>query len=270
VVLRSGSEGRTRAGALNREGELLAERFGADPDSMARALGLFTSAVEADSTYAPAWNNLGILHRGRGDAALAEKDLRNAARVDPGYAVPRYNLGQLYLDQGRWQHANRYFEEALALDPNYAEAHWGRARCLEATGDTAGAFASYRRSMGANREFFRAPNDLGYLFLQAGEPESALAVLEPAVLAFGKIPALWKNLGEARRALGKLDEAEAAYVRALGLEPRLLAAQAGRARVAEARGDVQGARDLWSPLLGAPDGRLAEEAAQALKRLERH
>jgi len=121
--------------------------------------------------------------------------------------------------------------------------------------------------MSADPKFPAAPNDLGYLFLQWGKPESALVVLGPAVENIRNEPALRKNLGEANRLLGRFEAADTAFAQALKLEPEYGAALVGRAKVAEAQGRPDIARQYWTQLLDDPDDALQAQARDALARL---
>lgn len=73
---------------------------------------------------APAWNQLGILHRQAGRFDEAEQAYRAALDSDPGYAYAHYNLGVLYdLYQQRHALAVEQYEQyvALAADERSAE-----------------------------------------------------------------------------------------------------------------------------------------------------
>ena len=91
---------------------LLAARNG---DSEA-ASGYFKLATSICATCAPAWNQLGILHREHGRFAEAEEAYRQALASDPDYALAHYNLGVLYdLYQGRHAAAVEHYERYVAL-----------------------------------------------------------------------------------------------------------------------------------------------------------
>jgi tetratricopeptide (TPR) repeat protein len=91
---------------------LLAARNG-DSES---AAGYFKLATTICATCAPAWNQLGILHREQGRFADAEQAYQEALASDPDYALAHYNLGVLYdLYQGRHAVAVEHYERYVAL-----------------------------------------------------------------------------------------------------------------------------------------------------------
>lgn len=80
------------------------------------AAGYFNLATTICATCAPAWNQLGILHREQGRFADAEQAYQQALASDPDYALAHYNLGVLYdLYQGRHAVAVEHYERYVSL-----------------------------------------------------------------------------------------------------------------------------------------------------------
>lgn len=71
---------------------------------------------------------------------------------------------------------------------------------------------------------------LGSEYLKAGDAETAIAHLAEAVRQDANYSAAWKHYGKALAAAGRLEEAAAAYGQGI--------------QVAEARGDVQAAKEM--------------------------
>lgn len=91
---------------------LLAAR-GDDPEA---AMKYFQLALAVCTHCAPAWNQVGILHRRDGRFAEAEQAYLQALDSDPDYALAHYNLGVLYdLYQGRHAEAVEHYESYVAL-----------------------------------------------------------------------------------------------------------------------------------------------------------
>ncbi len=61
------------------------------------------------------WNNLAVLHAGRGQLDKAEQALEAALRVNPAYATALENLGDVRLRQ-----ASEAYQRARQLDPTSA------------------------------------------------------------------------------------------------------------------------------------------------------
>ena len=80
-----------------------------------RAMEAIDAALAIDPDYAPALNQLGMLHRGNGNFLEAEAAYMKAVTVSPDYALAHYNLGvlnELYLHRldSALQHFERYQE----------------------------------------------------------------------------------------------------------------------------------------------------------------
>lgn len=132
-------------------------------------------AIELDSRYMKAYDNLGLCYEalGRFDDALrsyqeaarlnretppaspwpplnlglllvrldrldeAEARLREAVDADPRFAPARYHLGIVLEKEGRLEEAASELEEAARLDPSYAEPHYALARIYRRAGERA-------------------------------------------------------------------------------------------------------------------------------------
>jgi tetratricopeptide (TPR) repeat protein len=80
-----------------------------------RAMEAIDAALAIDPDYAPALNQLGMLHRRNGNFLEAEAAYMKAVTVSPDYALAHYNLGvlnELYLQRldSALQHFERYQE----------------------------------------------------------------------------------------------------------------------------------------------------------------
>jgi tetratricopeptide (TPR) repeat protein len=65
-------------------------------DATDEAVALLEQATAVCATCAPAWTELGVLHRRQGRFADAERAYLKAVEADPDYASARFNLGILY------------------------------------------------------------------------------------------------------------------------------------------------------------------------------
>ena len=82
------------------------------------ALATLETALVAHDTYAPGWNEVGILHREAGRFDEAEAAYLKAVTVSPDYALAHFNLGillDLYL--ARHQEALEHYERYQSLQP---------------------------------------------------------------------------------------------------------------------------------------------------------
>ncbi len=87
------------------------------------AQAAFSTAIDIDNNYAPAWNNQGILHRLRDNLDEAEKCYQRALEIQPDYAYAMASLGALYVFKKAPHQAIEVLGNALALIPSIAIAH---------------------------------------------------------------------------------------------------------------------------------------------------
>ncbi len=60
------------------------------------ALSFYQKAVQIDPTFAPVYNDLGVVYETIGDAATAEQAYLKCTSIDPSYVMAYYNLAQVY------------------------------------------------------------------------------------------------------------------------------------------------------------------------------
>jgi YaiO family outer membrane protein len=99
---------------------------------------------------------------------------------------------------------------------------------------------------------------------RAGDPARAAALLRQLIVSEPENADAHLQLGYSLLALGRLDEAEASFRQTLALAPDYADARIGLARVAQRRGDRQGALALLEPV--DPANREAGELRDALGR----
>jgi tetratricopeptide (TPR) repeat protein len=84
------------------------------------AEGYYRAALDTDPTFVPALFNLAILRTRAGATQEAIDLYRRVIAAQSDYAAAYLNVGLLYRDSGRASQADRYINEALALDPTLA------------------------------------------------------------------------------------------------------------------------------------------------------
>ena len=83
-----------------------------------RANQLFSSALEADQTFGPAWNNLGRICFDAQNYYAAALKFQKAAEFMPEHGDPPNNLGLVMEAAGRTEDAISYFETAVSINGN--------------------------------------------------------------------------------------------------------------------------------------------------------
>ena len=106
---------------------------------------------------------------------------------------------------------------------------------------TTAIIANLEKLLGGPRDGALLRYSLGNEWLKAGDPAQAAVCLRAAIARDGQYSAAWKLLGKALAESGDLAAARAAYAEGI--------------RVAEAKGDLQAAKEMavFARRLGKPD-----------------
>lgn len=152
---------------------------------------------EANAAYARAHASV---QKGALSEALAYAE--QAVALSPRDSGYRMLLGDLYLKNGRFQSAETSFGDVLELDPGNPRAQLSMALAQIALGRTASALVRLDRLAES-----AAPDDIGLAYALAGQPQRAIALLEPAARETGATPRLRQNLALAYALAGDWQKA---------------------------------------------------------------
>lgn len=86
---------------------------------MENALGFYQKAIEIDPSYAPPYNDLGVIYEAGGSAERAEQAYLRAIKIDPYFLSAYSNLALLYENQRDLNKAVMYWKKRVDFgDPN--------------------------------------------------------------------------------------------------------------------------------------------------------
>ena len=120
----------SRAQTLHREALTLI-----DEQKFSEAEPLLRQALDADVTYGPAHNSMGVVNLREGKLYQAAWEFQYATRLMPNQPEPRSNLGLVLEAVGRADDAVAEYQKALALQPDNPELIGNLARALVRRGD---------------------------------------------------------------------------------------------------------------------------------------
>ncbi len=145
-----------------------------------KALAAYQRAVRAHKSYAPAWNNLGLVAFDLGRYDEAKAALERAIALDPHGSEARANLGFVLTFLHRLDAAQAMFDSALAIAPGepFAELGLGYLEMLRGV-DIGGVIRSLRASTG-HPHLPRVSSGLGAAYYQNDRFESAKKSFEDA------------------------------------------------------------------------------------------
>lgn len=145
------------------------------------AMRHLAKALERDPKCGPACLALGQLLLDQGEPRRAEALFARAVELLPGDAGGHFSLGVLLRSRGRHDAAVKLLRRATELAPRHAES-WrelGEAQLL--CGDLAGAEVSFRRLAMVSPTDVSALVGLAAVAERRGDPEAAIALVEPTL-----------------------------------------------------------------------------------------
>jgi Flp pilus assembly protein TadD len=189
----------------------------------------FQAAVDADTTFAPAYaglaatySALGLVFYGEPPGETRPKVIasaRKALELDPELAEARVLLANALQKDWHWAEAEVEYRRAIELSPNDAAAQAGLADWLLCQGRTEEALASARRAQELDPRAFDGVQ-VGWILFQARRYDEAIRELHTALTIDPNDPmALW-FLGFALIGAEHFDEAIATLEKAASLSNR--------------------------------------------------
>lgn len=83
-----------------------------------KAILFYNKALEFKTSYAPAFNNLGVMYRSENDDQKALVAFTRSKKSNNLSRTPRFNLGNLYLEYGLYNHAIAMFKGLNNVAPS--------------------------------------------------------------------------------------------------------------------------------------------------------
>ncbi|HXL11495.1 MAG TPA: tetratricopeptide repeat protein, partial [Gemmatimonadales bacterium] len=186
-------------------------------ESIARARGLFTQAIERDPVYAAAYAGLGYSYVGmayywvmpsREAYPLAEAAARRALQIDSTLGFAHALVAEATASfHRRWAAAEPLFRRALELDPNDPEPHQMFGVYLRTLGHFDEAEAEMRRAVALDPLTRHFSYQLGRVLACAGRPADAAAEFAKQLALDSIYPPAHYELAKALASQGDYDAA---------------------------------------------------------------
>lgn len=212
-----------------------------------------------------------------GETARAEEIYRAMIAADPAAEAPVRFLYAILIADARPDEAVALLDQALTAQPKSGMLRWMKAGELEKSGDIDGAIALYQAMYAEDSSSVIVANNLaslitthktddasleqaftvarrlrglevpafqdtyGWIAFRRGEPDEALAHLEPAAAGLPDDPLTQYHLGMAYAAAGRTDDARRQFARAIGIagpDSTLPQMAEARAKLAELGGPL--------------------------------
>lgn len=188
------SEARKR-GDVN-EFTLFAEALNAEKkNELKRALELYNKVEEANSRFAPLYNNRGYIKQRLGDKEGALKDYALCTKLAPNDYKAHYNAGLLYMKRSLFQKAIDEYDLCLKKNSQYFEAYINRAHCHGRLGNQRGALSDYKSALSVRRNDTKALTNLGLTYSVLGQHNKGIQYILRAREINPKLISVYSNLG---------------------------------------------------------------------------
>ena len=207
-------------------------------ERLRRAIAEFRRALQLNSRYVFAHNNLGLALAEQDNLSEAIDHYRIALQIDPRHAPTHNNLGMALARQDNLDMAIQHYREAIDLRPDYAKAYNNLASALYRQGKVNEAIDGFRRAIALDRRYARPHNNLGMVLAQLGLTDEAIAEYREGLRLDPENAKTHNNLGLAWLDKGDAAAAAAEFEAALALSPGMAEA---RANLATARARLRGA-----------------------------
>jgi tetratricopeptide (TPR) repeat protein len=183
------------------------------------AVNNYMKAIEINSDYADAHNNLGNTLKDQGKLNAAIKSYERALSINPDYAEAYNNLGVVLKMSDKLSFAVESYERALSINPNYAEAYNNLGIALKNLGELSNAVTSYEKALEINPNYAEAYSNLGLTQFKIGQFTNAVKNYEKALEINPNYAEAYSNLGLVQVELGQFSNAVKSYEMALKLKP---------------------------------------------------
>ncbi len=169
---------------------------------LAEAMAQFKQALEADPTYAGAYNNLGITYERLGREE-AQAQYERAIRLRPDFTHAHFNLARILMRKGQGAAAVARLQQTILIDPNHVGALNMLGMALGRQQKFAEAQSHLERAVRLQPDHAEARNNLGAVYSAQGRLPEAAEQFEAALRLEPDDPEIRENLKRVREALPK-------------------------------------------------------------------
>jgi tetratricopeptide (TPR) repeat protein len=167
--------------------------------------------------------NIGVAQLKLGNERAAQKAFERAIEIDPTFSKAWFNLGVMLERNRKYEEAIATYETGLSHSETDPDLSAGKIACLRKLGRFDESIEYAQQVLGKNANNVAAYSEVGAVYLDQGNLDKALFVLQQAAARNGSENAkLQSILGQVYYAQEKLPQAEAAFKKSLDLDSTLI------------------------------------------------
>ncbi len=144
----------------------------------ADAKELFETALKINPQFATAYDNLGNIALINGDLAAAEDNFMKSLKYNSHNPTTMYHLGQVAVRQKDYNKALTWLNHSLHINPNSAPALTLQGECYLVQGNQAAAINSFKKAVTVKPENSRAYINLANVYQKRSDAEFAMEQLK--------------------------------------------------------------------------------------------
>ncbi len=173
---------------------------------LVKAETTYKKIIDLRKDFGPAFYNIGLLTKKRGNLEQAISYLERAAELMSNNAEVLAALGSVLKENGDYEKAKENTLRAISIKKD-ARFYFNLATVFRDQGDLASAKEQYNLALHFNKNFPEAYNNLGEIFRDEGKSEEATDLFEKAL-------SIDSSFGKARYNLGILFQEEGRFLEA--------------------------------------------------------
>ncbi len=164
---------------------------------------LWSHTIRHNDRAWPAWNNLGVARRDKGDYRRALEYLTRAIALRPDYAEAYNNRGTVFGAEGDTLRAIEDFNRAIALKPDYVAAYSNRGTAYAIAGEHDRAIADLTRAIELRPDLAAAYNNRGNVYANKGDYARAIGDFTLAIRLAPEYGEAYRNRAAAYCSVGE-------------------------------------------------------------------
>lgn len=189
---------------------------------------------------------------------------QDVLKKSPGKARTYDGLGFAYGELGDTEKAIANYEKAIKLDPSFAKAYHNLGIALNRAGKLEEAIPYYQKAIELGSKSPKTWDNLGVAYGKKGDFENAITCSKKAIEFDPLYAKAYNNLAVTYSHLGDFKQAIPFALKAIEIDPRFAEAYSNLAVGLIREGDLAGAREQITRLMGLGRSDLAERVGQLL------
>lgn len=142
--------------------------------SIEDALIHFTSIIELDDSYIPAYFQRALIYQKQNDLSKAMEDANRIIELDPNNKFALMLRGKLFRSLSQFENALDDFEQAAGIDGGYAPAYLDIALTQAMQGNKSLALQNLNKAVEIDPMFYKAYKERGTILKEMGDFDGAI------------------------------------------------------------------------------------------------